>query len=396
MSSFTTTSSRAVTPLLILGIVVVGSNSFVLSPILTDVAQDFGTTAVVVARVISAYGISTAISALFLAGAIDRYGARRMLCMTATVLTTALLVSAASQSWQVLATAQAFAGVSAGIMLPAIYATATSSASGRQGARALGRVLNGWSISLVAGVPVSAFITEYGGWRWAYVTLAAVAFTALLGFLGCRLPANSSNAQQISPLAALRTPGIPALLLICFGYMSAFYGVYAFLGDHLRLVLGLDAALAGTVVLAYGAGFGLASLGTFLLDRIGPARLFPFSLAAIAMIYLLLIPASQSYEGALCAALVWGIVNHYGLNILVLLLSERHPDARGTILGLHSAVTYTAVFAGPLFMGHLYAVYGFSGISLAASGLALGAMFVSCLAVQSRPRSAEPNAREHR
>lgn len=394
MSSFPATSSRAVTPLLVLGIVVVGSNAFVLSPILTDVAQDFGTTAVAVARVISAYGISTAISALFLAGAIDRYGARRMLCMTATVLTTALLVSAASQSWQVLAAVQACAGVAAGIMLPAIYATATSSAPGRQGARALGRVLNGWAISLVAGVPVSALITEYGGWRWAYVTLAAFAFTALLGFLGCRLPVNSSDATRVSPLAALRTPGIPALLLICFGYMSAFYGVYAFLGDHLRLVLGLDAALAGAVVLAYGAGFGLASLGTFLLDRIGPARIFPFSLAAIALIYLLLIPASRSYEGALCAALVWGIVNHYGLNILVLLLSEQRPDARGTILGLHSAVTYTAVFAGPLFMGYLYAVYGFAGISLAASGLALGAMLVSLLAIQSRGHSAEPNANE--
>ena len=74
----------------------------------------------------------------------------------------------------------------------------------------------------------------------------------------------------MSLLPALRTPGVPALLVVCFGYMTAFYGMYAYLGDHLRQALGVSSATAGLVVLAYGVGFGLAGFGDRMVDRLGP------------------------------------------------------------------------------------------------------------------------------
>ena len=70
-------------------------------------------------------------------------------------LIAALLLSAAALHWLALTLAQAVAGMAAGVILPAAYGSASLIAQPGQ-ARTLGRVIAGWSVSLVAGVPLSA------------------------------------------------------------------------------------------------------------------------------------------------------------------------------------------------------------------------------------------------
>ena len=57
---------------LIGGVLLIGANSFVLGPILSDVAETLETNAVAVARALSAFGGATAVSAFFLSKLIDR------------------------------------------------------------------------------------------------------------------------------------------------------------------------------------------------------------------------------------------------------------------------------------------------------------------------------------
>ena len=370
-------STPRLTALLTLGIVVMGSNSLVLSPILTDVARDLETTPVVIARVISVYGAATALSSALFGGVIDRFGARRVLLVVAAAMVLALIGCAASIGWISLALSQAVVGGAVGVMLPAVYATATASAPAGEGARVLGRVVAGWGISMVVGVPVSAFITEYAGWRATFGVLAAVAAAAMIGF--SRLPslARGEQAAAVSPAAALGIPGVVPLLAICCAYMTAFYGLYAFLGDHLRVTLDLNAGPAGLVVLGYGAGFGLASLAGASVDRIGPRRLFPAVLLAIAAVYLALIPATAALGSAIAMAVIWGFVNHIGVNLIILFLSERDPDARGALMGLYTAVTYASVFAGPLVLGTLYGPFGFAAAAVAAAAFLAGAALIA-------------------
>lgn len=372
-------SEKSPTTLLVLGIILIGSNAFVLSPILSDVARALDTTSVVIARVISAYGGATALSAFVFSGCIDRYGMKIILVTASAVMASALGLSAASQSWGMLAVSQALVGLSAGVMLPAIYSAATALAPKGGGARALGLVLNGWAISLVAGVPAAAFVTQYLGWRYVYAVLSLLAAAVFLGFLRLRMPKPVLQRAAITPLKAAAIPGVPKLLLIGLTYMSAFYGTYAFLGDHLRTTLGLSTGQAGLVVLAYGAGFGLAGFGDAFLDRLGAVRVFPFVLVVIAAIYITMLPATEAYGSSMVIALMWGIANHYGLNVLVLLLSQQRPEARGAILGLHSTVTYTAVFAGPLVLGALYRNHGFHGVATAACAFVLAGAMLAAL-----------------
>ncbi len=354
-----------------------GSNSFLLSPILSDVSADLGTTPVVVARVISAFGAATALSSFLFGGMIDRFGERTVLVIGAIVITLALAGCAVSRSWQWLALCQTFIGLAVGVMLPSVYAAATKNAPKGGEAAVLGRVISGWGIALVAGVPFSALLSDLAGWRAPFAALSLFALVSGFGFsMLPKLRTKTHVEPPKSPASALRTPGVIPLLVACLAYMTAFYGIYAFLGDHLRSILGLSASKVGFVVLGYGAGFGLAGFADSTVDLLGPRRVLPTVLMLISGIYLALIPATQNYITSIGIAVVWGFINHIGVNIIILLLSRCDPAARGALMGLHTAVTYLSVFLGPLLLGMLYSI-GFGAMALAAAGMLFAAALIA-------------------
>jgi predicted MFS family arabinose efflux permease len=182
---------------------------------------------------------------------------------------------------------------------------------------------------------------------------------------------------------ALRRPGVAALLSICLLFMTAFYGVYAFLGDHVRRLQELAAAQAGWVVLAYGVGFGLGSFADRALDRFGAGRLLSPVMAALALVYAALIPAAATLPASLAVATAWGAVNHLGLNLLVLGLTRAVPEGRGAVLALNSAVSYGGALLGALGFGLLYEFGGFAPVAGAA---ALCAALAAGLALSWKPR----------
>ena len=357
-------------PALMFAVSVVGSNGLALSPILADVARSFSTSALTISTAISAYGAATAASAFFLAGRIDRIGIRRSLLGAMLVLIAALLLSATAPHWLVLTAAQAMAGAAAGVILPAAYGSASLVAAEGQEARTLGRVIAGWSVSLVAGVPLSALISDAIGWRATYGTLALCAAIALLGLrkLPERQVQNAAPLRLSRLLAPLSYRDVPVLLLACLAFSSAFYGVYAFLADHVRALLALSAGQVGFIAFAYGAGFMLAGFaGAPLIERLGPRRALPLALAAIAMVYLLLLPAAHALAMVLALAVLWGAASQISLNLLVLLLSRARPDERGAVLGLNACTTYLGASLGTAIAGTLYTHVGFEALGIGAS-----------------------------
>ena len=270
--------------------------------------------------------------------------------------------SALATSWVMLALAQAIAGLAGGVMLPAIYTVATTTGSQEEGSRMLGRVLAGWSVSLIAGVPLSALIAERFGWQASFLSLSALVATSLVGFWAMPRLDNDTRPQKArNPFAVLALPGIVPLLLVQFLFMTAFYGTYAFFGDHLRTSLGLSAGMAGLVVLFYGIGFGIAATADGIVDRVGPVKALPYAMTFVAIAYGIMPFMATSLIGALVAASLWGFANHFVLNVIVLRLSRIGGTQRGAVLGLNSAITYFGALVGAL--GELYANLGFSGLA---------------------------------
>ncbi|MDJ0942632.1 MAG: MFS transporter [Kiloniellales bacterium] len=368
------------------GIAVIGANSLALSPIAAEVAASFGVAVPAVMAATAAYGLGTAFAAVFLARAIDRIGSRRVLVQALAVLALAFGVSASAPNAAALVAGQVLAGLGAGVALPAIYALAAEVAPPGRESATLGVVLTGWTLSLVAGVSLSAVIADLVHWRLVYAFLVGAALLGLLALLvSPDREAGGSGVPAPSPLQALALPGVVRLLLVCAAYMIAFYGVYGYIGAHLHEGLGLATSANAAVPLAYGIGFGAAALLDRVIDWVGPGRAMPCAYLGIAAVYAALALGSGNYLAIVAIALLWGLLNHFGLNLLILRLTAVDPARRGTILGLNSAVTYLCVFLGTLGFGPLYSHAGFASLAWIAAGLCLvAALLTTGGAMESR------------
>ncbi|MBY8916801.1 MFS transporter [Nitratireductor sp. L1-7-SE] len=352
-------------------VAVIGCNSLVLSPIAPEVSRSLDASVQGVMIASAAFGLGTAGSALFLARHIDRLGAWRMLRLAFAALAAALGVSALAPVLAMLVAAQLVAGLAAGVALPAIYTNAATVAPAGRETETVGIVLTGWTLSLVAGVSLSAVLADILHWRavFALVCLLAVGAFLILALNGRR--DTPSDEPAMAPLAALRTPGLLPLLLACGAFMASFYGVYGYIGAHLAGALGKPVSANGLLTLVYGLGFGGAVLLDRPVQRLGAHNLLPFAFAFVAAIYLFMMWGAHSFGILLAVAFVWGLANHLGLNMLIVRLSGIAPARRGAIMGLNSATTYIAAFAGTLGFGPVYAGFGLPAAAAMAALLTL-------------------------
>ena len=88
-----TISTTWTTTVLLVGIAAIGSNSLVLSPILTDVATDLSAKPDQIGRAVAAYGGATAVAALCLGRLIDTHGTRNIMLIGAVLLSIGTLTS---------------------------------------------------------------------------------------------------------------------------------------------------------------------------------------------------------------------------------------------------------------------------------------------------------------
>ncbi|MDE0589741.1 MFS transporter [Halocynthiibacter sp. C4] len=350
---------------------VVGSNSLVLSPIAARVAQDLG--GVTPSEVMSCaafYGLGVALSALFLAPLADRFGADRALKLALALLAVAFLGSAMAKDVMLLSVAQSIAGLGAGVAIPALYILAAQIAPVGQEARVIGKVLTGWTLSMVGGVTLSAYVADLAGWRFVYGGLSFGVFTMLAFILRTEWPQVPRATQVTSPLTALRVEGIGAALLSVGALGMGFYGVYNFVGSHVVENIGLNVRDVGILTLLYGAGFAGAMMFDGMLDRLPVLRSLAVLFGVLAGVYVLFYEFAHSYTFLLAIMPIWGALQHLCLNLTIGWLTRLDPNQRGAIMGLNSATMYLSVFLGTLLYRPFFESYGLSAggaISLLAT-----------------------------
>ena len=364
------TASTAMTALLLASVAAVGANSLLLSPLLADIARTFESRPDQVARAIAVYGGATAFSALSFARLVDRRGATFALRLGLALVLAGVAGSAASDAWVTLSLAQGVAGMGAGIVLPACYAAAAR-ADASDG-RTLSRVLTGWSVAMVVGVPLAAAIGDALGWRASFAPLVAILAGALLGTFRLSLPGAASDDAGARPSfrRALAPAHVLPLLGACVCFMASFYGLYAFIGAHVVNDLGVSTTRAGFVALVYGVGFASPALLPGRASRRLHSLPLPACLVAV-LVCLLALGAPLGFVGVLILAGAWGFANHLALERLVALISQVPNTLRGTVLGINSAATYVGSLIGAGGFALVHARFGYPPLPLLAAAAAL-------------------------
>ncbi len=386
-----TSSGRTPLLLLTLSIAAVGIQALMLSPLLTDIAAGLGTQAKEIGFAASAYGVGVATAALLAAPQLGRWPKRGAIRIAFAVLAVSLFLCAFAWDWRVLAAAQLVAGLASGVIIPATYALTGDIAPPDRRSQDLGKVLFGWSIAMVAGVPLAAVLSAFVGWRGTFAIVGLVA--AAMPFAGILLPRGTSqvSTERVRYMDVLRLPGAWTGYLATFAYMIAFYQTYTFIGDHVRQTHGAGAWLGGTISLAYGIGFGLGVVFDKWIDAKGPTRMLPLGLALVGLNYLVLPFAAERVLTVALWPFLWGLANHFCMTTLVSYMNTLSQRLRGTIMGLFSFTTYLSLGTAGAVYGPVYEAHGFFVVSFAsAATVALAAVIALRRSLAVSPGSLQP------
>jgi MFS transporter, DHA1 family, inner membrane transport protein len=347
------------------GVVAIGVEGLVISPVLSDISRDFNVDAAQTAFVVAVYGLTIAVTAPLVGLWGARFSRKTVMCVGLVTFVVAGLLSATASSFTSLVSARALCGMAAGAFLPSCYAYVGDCTPYAQRGRVMGRVMAGWSLALIFGVPLGSAVGEVWGWRATFVGVSALGVVA--AWLVSSLPAvGHSDATGHSvvedAMAALRTSA-SCLLLVNFLDMASFYGVYTFLGSVVRSSAGVGSSVFGMLVLCYGLGLLAGTMNARLLDQWGKKQVATWTLALLAFVFTALpVVVGSTWLLATCM-LIWGGLQGLTQTAMATLLTQVKGSTRSFMTACMSCTTYLAVAIGAALGGMLLEKYGFATLS---------------------------------
>lgn len=366
--------------LLALGTFAVGTDSFVVSGILNQLAHDLAIDLDAAGNVVSSYSLAYGLSAPFLAALTGRFRKDRVAFTAIALFAVANALCAVAPTYTAIIAARILTGLAAGLYTPTAYALAAMVAPPQRKASALAAVALGITVSFVIGVPFGMVVGRHFGWHasfWLIGAFSLVAFAAVGLYPPRGLAAGASKlnlAARFAPLVHPRTLlALLPTLLFTAGTISTYTYMAALLRDH-RLT-------ADTIVFYYFV-FGMGGLigtqvGGRVIDRFGPVPL-------LVLFLIVGILNTGLYHASLAIPATLGITTfmlHFVLWLLIIGQQRRlirlSPEHNDVVLALNNSCIYVGIAVGASIGGLIIAQgFGLDGIPFASC-----ALFVSALAV---------------
>ena len=361
----------------------------VLSPILPDVAAEFGVSTATAGQLRSVSGLTGGVTAVLLALAWRRPGARALLSAGAALVTAGAVLSAVAPSFATLAGAQAVIGVGVGLLVAVGIAAAGAWAPADRRAHVLAWAIAGMPAAWIAGMPAVGAVAGID-WRAAWVVPALAGFAALALV---RLRERDPSSRRTRGDAAWRTPDVARFTAGELLANAAWASVLTYAGALLLASYDVSAA-----VVALGLGVTAAAMvpGTFSARR-HAARATPAMLMALTVLQAGAVLAVGTVRPAVVLTLallsVMAFVNGWRTMVASALGMDSAPADPIAVMSMRAAANQFGYLLGAAAGGIALATGGFEAL-----GATLAAMFAlaavvhapSLLRTPSSIRSTDP------
>lgn len=325
---------------------VVGTDLFVVSPLMPDMGRDLQVQTSAMGLSLTCFSVAYIVGAPLLGRAGDRYGRRRVLVASLVLFTAANLATALAPNYAVLIIVRIIAGIAAAGTGPTVYALAGATAPPARRATYLAVVGSGLLSALWAGAPLGAVVGHQFGWRVVFLALAVAPL--LLAVVNSRLwqAAESSAPNSKAPTAPQdRSRQLHGLLIVGVTalWALAVYLLYTFLGTALEQRHQQN--LTAWMLVAYGIGAVPGSLlGGRLADRVGATRTVTTALALTAVLEGLTagVFSSRSVWLLAPALLLFALCAYAAFPSQQRRLLDRFPQQAASLMGWNNS----ALFAG--------------------------------------------------
>ncbi|MFC6937708.1 MFS transporter [Actinomadura yumaensis] len=272
------------TAILALGTFAVGTDAYVVAGFLPAMARSLHISQSAAGQSATVFAVTYALLSPVLATVLARVPRRALLVGALVVLAAANLGSALAPDFATLMATRVVAAAGAAAFTPNAGAAASILVAPAQRARALAMVVGGLTVATALGVPLGNLAEKALDWRAALGLVAALCAVAAAG-VSTVMPA-LAGAEPIAlrqRLAALRNPGVLAILPLTVVGIAAGYGLYAFAVPVLH-ALGAGPAQEAWLLFLYGIGAVAGNLvAGARVDRHGPVRVQAVGFAGLTV-----------------------------------------------------------------------------------------------------------------
>jgi predicted MFS family arabinose efflux permease len=370
----------------------VGTELFVMSPLIPLLAVDFHVPTVAAGLAVTVFSLTYMVSAPLLGHLSDRIGRRRVLSCSLVAFTLANLLTASAPNLPSLLVVRLFAGAAAAGVSPSIYALVGGAAPPHRCASWLALTVSGLLVSLAVGASMGELAGAYFGWAPVFVALAA--FSSLLAALNACVWPHDGRLAKLSRACSSRRYASTTLacrLIPTVVWSTGLYAVYTYLGTGL-VAVGFSTDQIAIAILSYGCGAIVGVLiGGRSADRLGVKFTTGASLAGLCACFLLLrlaLDASLFVEPALgvssAVAQLFFPAQQAGL-------ATDFPNQRGAALAWNNSALFFGISLGSLVGGQAVTFGNFSTNLTIAASIALIGWAINRVVV---PGSTTPRAHE--
>lgn len=346
---------------------------------------------------VSAYSLTAGVAGLLAASFVDRFERKRLLLAMFALFGLATLVCALAPGYWTLLGARSLAGAFGGVLGAMVQTVVGDLIPFERRGRASGTVMSAFSLSTIAGVPLSLTLANHFGWRMPFFFIALLAAGLLVlgwrtlpelhGHLHHEHDATQDKTTRAHPfasmLAVLRdTNHLHALLFMTLAVFSGFT-VIPYITIYVTANVGIRQEDIPLMYLVGGAASFLTArrIGA-LADRHGKIRVYRV-VALCSLIPLFLqthLPPVPLWLMIACSTLFFVLVPGRMVPVMAIVTSAVQSRLRGTFLSLNSAVQSLASGVAAWLGGTMIGmnaegrVEGYGAVGWLAIGATLAAM----------------------
>lgn len=342
---------------------------------------------------VSSYTFTAALAGMAMALVADRFERKRLLLVVFALFGLATLACALAGDYATLLAARALAGAFGGVMGALVQTMVGDLVPFERRGRASGIIMSAFSLSTVAGVPLSLWIANLLGWRAAFLAIAAFVLLLLLPAwrllptLRGHLPAEADEAGRAHPLAAmgavLRDANhLRAYLFMALAIFSGFT-VIPYITIYATANVGIAQADIPLIYLAGGcATFFTARWIGRRTDLWGKARAYR-RVALLSLLPLFAVthlPPVPLWAMLLCTTAFFVLVPGRMVPVMAIVTSAAQPRLRGTFLAINASVQnlcsgLAAYLGGLLIALDQGKLVGYGTVGWLAMGMTVAAMW---------------------
>lgn len=314
----------------------VGSDQFLLGPILAPVGADLGVAPAQITLFIGAYALPLAVLAPVFGGLSDRFGRRRILLPAVAVFCLGSLATTIAPNYIYALASRIITGIGAAGMLPVAFALAASSGPLRA-PKSIAKVQAGLTGGIILGPVYGAWTTSAYGWHTAFAGLAVLAAIIAVG-----IGLFGGHDEQTGARPALKMEFVPGALraIMAFGLgLGGAIGIYALAGERLRQLADIGTAEIGLIYAGFGIFTLLGNLGMpYVMGRLKDGRrLMRLCLFDVLAMITALFALPLGLLPAIGAMAIWAFLGGLGAPGLQAHLAGLSPQRRGMLMALGSS-----------------------------------------------------------